>query len=219
MVAMVTGESARNRRRPARDRSRRAASSDASQSNPRLRIEPPGPRFGRRRRARLSMERASHGTRGGSSYARAPMWCRARDRRPSMGRLEECRAVLDPPLPPRRRARKRHRFTGRSRGTGPGAFEPVSVAERNGKIVGSVFGGWDGWRGHIYRLVVDPAERRGGLGRRLVEEAERALVARGARRLSITVAETTIARWFWWAMASSDWQHDEHAIRFTKTLR
>ena len=23
------------------------------------------------------------------------------------------------------------------------------VAERNGKIVGSVFGGWDGWRGHI----------------------------------------------------------------------
>ncbi len=91
-------------------------------------------------------------------------------------------------LPPRRRARKRHRFTGRSRGTGQRHSGQFLVAERNGKIVGSVVGGWDGWRGHIYRLVVDPAERRGGLGRRLVEEAERALVALGARRLSITVA-------------------------------
>ena len=70
------------------------------------------------------------------------------------------------------------------------------------------------------RLVVDPAVRRGGLGRRLVEEAERALVARGARRLSITVAgNDDRATGFWRAMASSDWQHDEHAIRFTKTLR
>ncbi len=32
--------------------------------------------------------------------------------------------------------------------------------------------GWDGWRGNMYRLAVDPQHRRLGLARRLVEEGE-----------------------------------------------
>jgi ribosomal protein S18 acetylase RimI-like enzyme len=30
------------------------------------------------------------------------------------------------------------------------------VATIDGRIVGSVIGGWDGWRGNIYRLAVTP---------------------------------------------------------------
>jgi len=37
------------------------------------------------------------------------------------------------------------------------------VAESDGRIVGSVIGGWDYWRGHIYRLAVHPNHRRLGL--------------------------------------------------------
>jgi ribosomal protein S18 acetylase RimI-like enzyme len=37
------------------------------------------------------------------------------------------------------------------------------IATIDGKIVGSVIGGWDGWRGNIYRLAVAPALRRKGI--------------------------------------------------------
>ncbi|MGH2669303.1 MAG: GNAT family N-acetyltransferase [bacterium] len=57
------------------------------------------------------------------------------------------------------------------------------VAEAEGRIIGSVLGGWDNWRGHIYRLAVHPEFRRRGLARRLTDEIERRLRARGARRI------------------------------------
>ena len=34
------------------------------------------------------------------------------------------------------------------------------VAESEERLVGSILGGWDNWRGHIYRLAVHPACRR-----------------------------------------------------------
>jgi len=40
------------------------------------------------------------------------------------------------------------------------------VAIQEGAIVGSVIGGWDGWRGNIYRLAVAPEAQRRGLARR-----------------------------------------------------
>ena len=50
------------------------------------------------------------------------------------------------------------------------------VATIDNQIVGSVIGGWDGWRGNIYRLAVTPEFRRKGIARRLVAEyTERAL--------------------------------------------
>jgi ribosomal protein S18 acetylase RimI-like enzyme len=57
------------------------------------------------------------------------------------------------------------------------------IAEDEGKLVGSVIGGWDNWRGHIYRLAVHPEFRRRGLARALTSEIERRLRARGARRI------------------------------------
>jgi len=56
--------------------------------------------------------------------------------------------------------------------------EPAAVllvAEADGRLVGTVIGGWDGWRGNIYRVAVSPAYRRRGLARALVAEADRLL--------------------------------------------
>ena len=41
----------------------------------------------------------------------------------------------------------------------------VLVAEVEGRLVGSVIGTFDGWRGNIYRLAVHPDYRRQGLAR------------------------------------------------------
>src|SRR6266436_1265432 len=58
------------------------------------------------------------------------------------------------------------------------------VATIHDRIVGSVIGGWDGWRGNIYRLAVTPEYRRRGIARRLVLEISSALFAKGAERVS-----------------------------------
>ena len=47
------------------------------------------------------------------------------------------------------------------------------------KYVGAVMGGYDGRRGLVYHLAVDPAYRHRGIGRALMAELERRLRARG----------------------------------------
>ena len=72
------------------------------------------------------------------------------------------------------------------------------LAEADGRLVGSVIGGWDYWRGHIYRLAVHPQYRRRGLAHALTAEIERRLRAKGARRiyaLASTKQETGVAFW------------------------
>ncbi len=61
------------------------------------------------------------------------------------------------------------------------------VAEADGRIVGAVMGGFDGRRGLIYHLAVDPAYRGRGIGRALMEEVERRLAAKGCLRAYLLV--------------------------------
>ncbi|MBW3665010.1 MAG: GNAT family N-acetyltransferase [Actinobacteria bacterium] len=68
--------------------------------------------------------------------------------------------------------------------------DALIVAEIDGRIVGTVIAGWDGWRGSIYRLVVAPPHRRRGLGLRLLADAERRLRDVGAVRSQAIVVET-----------------------------
>jgi ribosomal protein S18 acetylase RimI-like enzyme len=65
------------------------------------------------------------------------------------------------------------------------AFAPdlLLVAEADGKIIGTVIGGWDGWRAQIARLSTDTRWRRKRVAQALVAEIERRLYARGARRV------------------------------------
>jgi len=93
----------------------------------------------------------------------------------------------------------------------PGA---LVVAETDGRIVGSVIAAWDGWRGAIYRLAVDPEHRRRGLGQSLLRAAEERLAALGGRRLhAIVVEANTNAVAFWDA---TDWEHQAGQLRFAK---
>lgn len=100
--------------------------------------------------------------------------------------------------------------------------EPAAVllvAEADGRLVGTVIGGWDGWRGNIYRLAVLPAYRRRGIARALVGEAERRLHRMGARRISALVeSDHPWATDFWDSLGASGYRHDERMRRYVKTL-
>ncbi|HVZ64889.1 MAG TPA: GNAT family acetyltransferase [Lacunisphaera sp.] len=61
------------------------------------------------------------------------------------------------------------------------------VAEAGGRIVGTVMAGYEGHRGWINYLAVDTPRRRGGLGRRLMDEAERLLRAAGCPKINLQV--------------------------------
>ncbi|RLC57993.1 MAG: GNAT family N-acetyltransferase [Chloroflexi bacterium] len=90
------------------------------------------------------------------------------------------------------------------------------VAEADERIVGSVIGGWDGWRGHIARLAADPALRRKGIARRLVEEIESLLRARGARRIYALVdRRSPPASPFW---ESAGYVANDEIIQFSRNL-
>lgn len=72
-----------------------------------------------------------------------------------------------------------------------GAASDVLVGEdRAGRIVGSVMVGHDGHRGWLYYLAADPSRRKRGIGRRMVEAAERWLAGRGIVKIRLMVRET-----------------------------
>ncbi len=61
------------------------------------------------------------------------------------------------------------------------------VAEAEGAMVGTVIGGFDGRRGFIYHLAVDPAYRDQGIGTRLMDEVEARLRTKGCIRCYLLV--------------------------------
>lgn len=57
------------------------------------------------------------------------------------------------------------KFLGKNPGT-------CLVAEENGRVVGAVMGGYDGRRGLVHHLAVDPEMQRRGIGAALMKELE-----------------------------------------------
>ena len=61
------------------------------------------------------------------------------------------------------------------------------VAESGGRVVASIMVGYDGHRGWINYLAVDPAAQRSGIGREMMDEAERILRTVGCPKINLQV--------------------------------
>ncbi|MCP5149693.1 MAG: GNAT family acetyltransferase [Ectothiorhodospiraceae bacterium] len=67
------------------------------------------------------------------------------------------------------------------------------VAERGGAVVGTVLAGFDGVRGWIHHLAVDPGHRRAGIGGELMRAAEAGLTRLGCPKVNLQVRATNTA--------------------------
>lgn len=92
----------------------------------------------------------------------------------------------------------------------------VLVAEVDGRIVGSIIGTFDGWRGNIYRLAVHPKYWRRGIARALVGEVEKRLLQQGSRRITALVEKDhPWAKHFWEAVGFG---LDSRIVRHVRSL-
>jgi ribosomal protein S18 acetylase RimI-like enzyme len=90
------------------------------------------------------------------------------------------------------------------------------VAEVQGKMVGTVIGGFDGRRGMVYHLAVDGQFRKMGIGEELMEELERRLKAKGCLRCYLLVTtENENAMAFY---EKRGWTHMKHVLSYGKDL-
>jgi ribosomal protein S18 acetylase RimI-like enzyme len=90
------------------------------------------------------------------------------------------------------------------------------VAEVDERIVGCILAGFDGWRGHLYRIVVLPEMRRQGIARALLAAAEAWLAAQGAKRVVAMVEQDhPLAVSFW---SASGYGCDPRISRYVRNL-
>ena len=61
------------------------------------------------------------------------------------------------------------------------------VAIDDGHVIGTVMGGYDGHRGWLYSVAVDPNHRRRGIATALVQAMERLLAERGCPKINLQV--------------------------------
>jgi ribosomal protein S18 acetylase RimI-like enzyme len=61
------------------------------------------------------------------------------------------------------------------------------VAEEDGRVIGTVMAGYEGHRGWINYLAVDPDRQRRGLGRALMDAAEARLAELGCPKINLQI--------------------------------
>ncbi|MEU6927155.1 MULTISPECIES: GNAT family N-acetyltransferase [unclassified Streptomyces] len=95
----------------------------------------------------------------------------------------------------------------------PGA---LLLAERDGRLTGTVIAGFDGWRCSVYRLAVHPACRREGIATALMEAAEQRFLALGGRRADAMVLEANERAHHTWA--AGGYHREDRWRRWVKPL-
>lgn len=90
------------------------------------------------------------------------------------------------------------------------------VATDGDAMVGAVMGAYDGRRGWVYHLAVQPSWQRDGIGRALMEELERRMLRLGVSKVNLQVrADNRIATGFYERLG----YQDERLTSFGKQLR
>lgn len=90
------------------------------------------------------------------------------------------------------------------------------VAEDGDELVGTVMGAFDGRRGWIFRLAVDPARQRQGIATTLIAELERRMRGLGVTRVNLLVmADNTGGQAFW---ESSGYRAHDAVVLHSKAL-
>jgi ribosomal protein S18 acetylase RimI-like enzyme len=92
----------------------------------------------------------------------------------------------------------------------------ILLAEAGEQLVGSIIGTFDGWRGNIYRLAVQPEHRRQGIARALVTGVEERLRQAGAQRITALVAQADLTAVAFWE--DTEFELDTRIARYVRTL-
>jgi ribosomal protein S18 acetylase RimI-like enzyme len=87
--------------------------------------------------------------------------------------------------------------------------DALILAVDDERIVGSVIVGWDGWRCHLYRLVVRPEARRAGIADALVAAARDRARDLGASRVDAMVHDDNDGAVAFWRAAGFELQDDD----------
>src|SRR5690349_23542151 len=90
------------------------------------------------------------------------------------------------------------------------------VAESDGRIVGALVAGWDGWRGNMYRLAVLPEYRRRGIACALVDAGHARLRELGATRVIAMVEHDDDPATALWR--ATGYAFDPQMARFVRNL-
>ncbi len=90
------------------------------------------------------------------------------------------------------------------------------VAMAHGRVVGCAMCGHDGRRGYLQHVVVDPAYRRRGLARALVDRCLEGLRALGIDKAHLEVlVENAEAHRYW---TGAGWTRREDIVRYSRML-
>ncbi|WP_319477103.1 GNAT family acetyltransferase [Marispirochaeta aestuarii] len=71
--------------------------------------------------------------------------------------------------------------------------DQLYIALVDGKIIGTIMTGYDGHRGWIYSLAVQPEYRKSGIGSKLLKYAEEVLTEKGCMKINLQILSTNTA--------------------------